>query len=157
MAYSHITKEQRFKIQSWLELLMPQDEIAARLEKDKSSIAREIKRNTNSKGKYTAGLADKLSRRRRMEGKKKSRKLIKDKKLRRAVFQLLKRKKSPEQIAGRRKRQEKSYVVHETLYNYIYDYKPEWKIYLGTVAACNLIKRIFDLQRILSVGRSLRP
>jgi len=130
MVYLHITKEQRFKIQSWLELLMPQDEIAARLGKDKSSISREIKRNTNSTGKYTAGLADKLSHRRRTEGKKKSRKLIKDKKLRQLVLQSLKRKKSPEQIAGRRKRHNKSYVVHETVYSYIYDYKPKWRIYL---------------------------
>lgn len=130
MAYSHITKEQRFKIQAWLELCLTQDEIAVRLDKDKSSVSREIKRNTNPSGKYTAGLADKLSRRRRMGGKKKSRKLIKDRKLRRAVLALLRKKKSPEQIAGRRKRQEKSYVVHETVYNYIYAYKPEWKIYL---------------------------
>ena len=130
MAYSHITKEQRFKIQSWLELLMPQNEISVRLGKDESSISREIKRNTNQSGKYTAGLADKASRRRRMTGKKTTRKLIKDKKLRRAVLALLRKKKSPEQIAGRRKRLKKDYVVHETVYRYIYDYQPEWKIHL---------------------------
>jgi IS30 family transposase len=129
MVYTHITKEQRFKMQSWLEIGMEQKEIADRIFKDKSAISREINRNTNTSGKYTAGLADKASRRRRMEGKKTTRKLIKDKKLRRVVLSLLSKKKSPEQIAGRRKR-EKSYVVHETLYNYIYDCKPEWKIYL---------------------------
>ena len=74
MAYSHITKEQRFKIQSWLELLMPQNEIAARLGKDGSSVSREINRNTNSTGKYTARLADKVSRRRKIQGKKKKQK-----------------------------------------------------------------------------------
>ena len=109
---------------------MPQNEIAERLGKDKSAVGREITRNQNLKGKYTAGLADKASRRRRMEGKRKSRKLIKDKKLRRAVLALIKKKKSPEQIAGRRKRQEKSYVVHETVYRYIYDYAPGWRQYL---------------------------
>ncbi len=109
---------------------MPQDEIAARLGKDESSISREISRNQNPKGKYTAGLADKASRRRRKDGKRQSRKLINNKKLRRAVLSLLRKKKSPEQIAGRRKRQDKSYVVHETLYSYIYDYNPTWKIYL---------------------------
>lgn len=130
MAYSHITKEQRFKIQSWLELSMPQEEIAERLGKDKSTVSREIIRNQNLKGKYTAGLADKASRRRRKIGKRQSRKLIKDKKLRRAVFRLLRKKKSPEQIAGKRKRDGKNYVVHETVYRYIYDYAPGWKIYL---------------------------
>ena len=130
MAYSHITKEQRFKIQAWLEIGMDQKGIALRLGKDESSLSREINRNTNGKGKYTAGLADKASRRRRQAGKRKSRKLIKDKQLRRAVLALLRKKKSPEQIAGRRKRLKKNYVVHETVYRYIYDYKPEWKIYL---------------------------
>jgi IS30 family transposase len=86
MAYTHITKEQRFKIQSWLEIGMEQKEIADRIFKDKSVISREISRNTNAFGKYTAGLADKASRRRRMEGKKTTRKLIKDKKLRRVVL-----------------------------------------------------------------------
>lgn len=130
MAYTHITKEQRYKIQAWLELFMPQDEIAVRLGKDESSVSREINRNKNSDGKYTAGLADRASMKRRQEGKRATRKLIKDKKLRRAVLSLLKKKKSPEQIAGRKKRLKKDYVVHETIYSYIYDYAPEWKQYL---------------------------
>lgn len=109
---------------------MSQKEIAERIFKDESAVSREIRRNTNSSGKYTAGLADKASRIRRKQGKRHSRKLIKDKKLRRAVLALLRKKKSPEQIAGRKKRQEKSYVVHETLYSYIYDYAPDWKQYL---------------------------
>ena len=109
---------------------MNQQDIAQRLVKDEGSVSREISRNKNLQGKYTAGLADKACKKRRRAGKRRSRKLIKDKKLRRAVLSLLRKKKSPEQIAGRRKRQDKSYVVHETVYNYIYDYKPEWKIYL---------------------------
>lgn len=130
MVYSHITKEQRFKIQSWLEIGMNQRDIACRLGKDESALSREIGRNKNSSGKYTAGLADKASRKRRKSGKRSSRKLIKDKRLRRAVLALLRKKKSPEQIAGRRKRLGKSYVVHETVYRYIYDYAPRWKVYL---------------------------
>jgi IS30 family transposase len=109
---------------------MPQDEIAARLGKGEGSVSREISRNQNASGKYTAGLADKKSNKRRMTGKRQSRKLIKDKKLRRAVFAQLKKKKSPEQIGGKRKRDGKAYVVHETVYSYIYDYAPNWKQYL---------------------------
>lgn len=130
MGYTHITKEQRYKIQSWLEIGMSQKDIAERLSKDESSVSREIGRNKIASGRYTAGLADKTSRKRRRAGKKQSRKLIKDKKLRRAVFAQLKKKKSPEQIGGKRKRDGKAYVVHETVYSYIYDYKPGWKIYL---------------------------
>jgi IS30 family transposase len=130
MGYTHITKEQRYKIQAWLEIDMNQKDIAERLSKDEGSVSREINRNKNAAGKYTAGLADKISRRRRKDGKRQSRKLIKDKKLRRAVLAQLKKKKSPEQIGGKRKRDGKAYVVHETIYSYIYDYAPEWKIYL---------------------------
>lgn len=130
MGYTHITKEQRYKIQSWLEIDMNQKDIAERLSKDEGSVSREISRNKNLKGKYTAGLADKASRARRKKGKRQSRKLIKDKKLRRAVFAQLKKKKSPEQIGGKRKRNEKVYVVHETVYSYIYDYAPNWRQYL---------------------------
>src|SRR3989344_5687514 len=130
MVYSHITKEERFRIQSWLEIGMNQQDMAARLGKNKSALSREISRNTNASGKYTAGLADKASRKRRKDGKRRSRKLMKDKKLRRVVLSLLGKKKSPEQIAGRRKRQGKNYVVHETIYSYIYGYAPEWKQYL---------------------------
>lgn len=130
MTYSHITKEERFKIQFWLELDMSQLEIADRLGKSEPSVSREIRRNKNSSGKYTAGLADKASRTRRKDGKRQTRKLIRDKQLRRAIMAQLKRKKSPEQIAGTRKRQGKSYVVHETLYRYMYDCAPELKMYL---------------------------
>ena len=130
MAYSHITKEQRFKIQSWLEIGLSQKDIAGRLVKDEGSLSREISRNTNPSGKYTGGLADQAACKRRADGKHGSRKLIKDVKLRRAVLSQLKKKKSPEQIAGQRKRHGKNYVVHETLYRYIYDYAPGLKIYL---------------------------
>lgn len=130
MAYAHITKEERFKIQSWLEIGLSQQEIADHLGKDKSSLSRELARNLNAQGRYTAGLADKASSNRRKQGKKQSRKLIRNKKLRRAVLYQLKHKQSPEQIAGRRKRLNKDYAVHETVYRYIYDYQPEWKKYL---------------------------
>jgi len=130
MGYTHITKEQRYKIQAWLEIGMSQKDISEKLSKNEGSLSREIDRNTNSSGKYTAGLADKASRARRKKGKRQSRKLIKDKKLRRAVFAQLKKKKSPEQIGGKRKRDGKAYVVHETVYRYIYDYQPNWKQYL---------------------------
>lgn len=130
MAYSQITREQRFKIQAWLEIGMSQKDIAGRLAKDKSSLSREIRRNKNAEGKYTAGLADKSSRKRRKDGKRSTRKLLRDKKLKRAVLSQLKKKKSPEQITGQRKRHGKNYVVPETLYRYIYGYAPGWKKYL---------------------------
>jgi IS30 family transposase len=130
MVYAHITKEQRFKIQSWRELSMSQSEMADRLGKNKSAISRELGLNSFADGHYEAQHADKLQRQRRRAGKRTTKKLIKDKKLLRAVIRKLKLKDSPEQIAGRRKYLKKDYVVHETLYSYIYTEAPELKIYL---------------------------
>ena len=54
MSSSHITKEQRFKIQSFLELKMSQTDIAERLGKNKSAVCREIARNSYEDGRYSA-------------------------------------------------------------------------------------------------------
>ncbi len=125
MAYRHITIAERHKIQSYLEITMNQKDISGLLGKNESAISREIHNNSYPDGRYVAEHADKLFRQRRKEGKRQTRKLVKDKKLRRAVLRLIKKKKSPEQIAGRRKRLGKTYVVHQTIYNYIYQEQTE--------------------------------
>lgn len=130
MAYQHITTDQRHKIQSYLEIGMNRKDIAACLGKDKSAISRELKNNSYPDGRYVAEHADKLCRLRRKNGKRQTRKLVRDKKLRRAVLRLLKKKKSPEQIAGRRERLKKDYVVHQTIYSYIYKERPDLGKYL---------------------------
>jgi IS30 family transposase len=120
MSHSQITTEQRFKVQSYLELKMSQSEIARRLGKNQSSISHELALNSFPDGKYHAGHAVTLSRQRRKAGRRTSKKLVTDRKLRRAVINRLKGKDSPEQIAGKRKRKGKNYVVHETIYQYLY-------------------------------------
>ena len=120
MSHSQITIEQRFKIQSCLELGLSQNEISFRLGKNQSSISKEIKLNSFPDGHYQAAHADKLSRDRRKLGRRKIKKLVKNKKLRRSVINRLKNHDSPEQISGRRKRNKKDYVCHETIYQYLY-------------------------------------
>lgn len=120
MAYTHITKEQRFKIQAWLEVSMDQSEVADRIGKNKSAISRELKLNSFPDGHYEARHADKLNRERRKAGKRTTKKLIKDKRLRRAVIRRLKQKDSPQQIHGKRTRLGKESVCHETIYQYLY-------------------------------------
>lgn len=125
MAYTHITKEQRFKIQSWLELGMSQTAIAERLAKHRSSMSRELRLNSYSDGHYQAGHADKLARNRRQAGKRKSKKLVANWRLRRAVISRLKRHDSPEQITGQWQLQEQEYVVPTTIYQYLYTERPD--------------------------------
>lgn len=120
MPHSQLTTEQRFKIQTFLELSLTQIEIAERLRVTQSTISREIKNNSYLDGTYQAQHASKLSRERRKNGKRNTKKLVKNKYLRRVVIDALKHKRSPEQITGIRKRKKKEYVVHETIYQYIY-------------------------------------
>lgn len=125
MAHQHHTKEQRFKIQSWLELDLSQAEIARRLGKNRSSIWRELKHNSFSGGRYHASHAHVLARQRREAGRRQVKKLVKDKKLRRAMVGCLRNKDSPEQIHGRRQRLGKVSVCHETIYQYLYTERPD--------------------------------
>lgn len=120
MAYTHLTKDQLYKIQSWQELGLSQTEIAGRLGKDKSTISRECSKNSYPNGRYHAGHAATLRRQRRAAGKRRTKKLLRDLPLWRAVLRRLKEKDSPEQVAGKRKRDGKRSVVHETIYRFLY-------------------------------------
>ncbi len=120
MAYRQITKEQRFKIQSWREFGMIGSVIAERLGKHRSAISRELAQNSYPDGTYHAGHAHTVAHNRRTAGRRTTKKLVKDPLLRRAVIAGLQRKDSPEQIHGKRKRVGKVSVCHETIYQYLY-------------------------------------
>lgn len=125
MAYTHLTKEQRYRIQSWQELGMSQTEMAERLSKDRSTISRELTKNRYADGRYHAGHAQLVSNKRRAAGKRQTKKLLRDPKLWRAIVRRLKKKDSPQQVTGRRRRAGKRYVVHETIYQFLSVERPD--------------------------------
>lgn len=125
MAHTQITKEQRWKIHAWLELRMSQTEMAERIGKDRSTISREAKRNRDKYDRYHGAHAHALCRQRRTAGRRTTKKLVQDVRLRRAVLDRLRRKDSPEQVAGKRRRLGKEYVVHETIYQYLSTERPD--------------------------------
>ncbi|MFA5169448.1 MAG: IS30 family transposase [Candidatus Paceibacterota bacterium] len=120
MAHHHFSIEERFKIQAWIELNLSKAEMARRLDKDYSTVFREIKNNSYENGVYKALHANALARRRRKEGKRKSKKLLCDNDLKEALIKGMKKKKSPEQIMGERRITGKSFVSTETVYSFIY-------------------------------------
>jgi len=120
MVYNHFNIETRFKIQAWKDLKLSKAEMARRLNKDYSSVLREIKNNSYDNGVYEARHANALARKRRKAGKKESKILLSNNGLRTALINGMKAKKSPEQIMGERKREGKSFVCHETVYEFIY-------------------------------------
>jgi IS30 family transposase len=65
----HLTLDQRYKIEAYLEAGHTISEIAGYVGKDKSAISRELKRNPDQRsGRYFAKLADNITRNRLSEG-----------------------------------------------------------------------------------------
>jgi len=54
MKKSHLTREQRYEIQTYLKMNVRPAEIARQIGKNRSVISREIRRNSDLKGRYRA-------------------------------------------------------------------------------------------------------
>ena len=121
--YSHLTLEERRKIDKWHDAKMPVPEIADRLGRAPSSIYRELKRNIYEdteipelNGYYSVTAQNAYERRRAIH-----RKLIVNPELKAAVEDRLKAGWSPEQIAGRmRLERHPVRVSHETICRFAY-------------------------------------
>ena len=126
MGYKHFTSEQRAELSVLLRAGLEQDEIAILLDKNPSSISREINRNSDERtGNYHAKAAKIKTRLRREESKRKQRKIKNDSDLEKYIILKLKKFWSPEQIAGRLKlKQAKIVVGKDAIYQYIYSAKP---------------------------------
>lgn len=98
---------------------------------NKSSISRELRQNQDSDGVYRGGHAHKRAQERRRQGKRKQRKIENDLELQVYIICELKRYWSPEQIAGRLKRECKQTIIcHETIYSFLYGERPDLVGYL---------------------------
>ena len=123
MPYNHLTDHERFVIYHLIYIGLPKAEIARRLKRDKSTISREIKRNTDATGQYLYDTAERLTRRRRMAAA--SRPRTDDPALMTYVEAKIKKKWSPDEIAVRlqtdppKKLQGKT-ISHSTIYRWIW-------------------------------------
>jgi len=114
MSYKHFSPIDRVKLSVLLKTGMKRGAISRILHKDPVSIWREIKRN-NVHGAYLPSAAKKLSQERKTHRKKK---IENDSWLRQYIVKHLKEHWSPEQIAGRLRRNG-IVICHETIYGYI--------------------------------------
>lgn len=130
--YHHITKEERIKIESYLEDDIGLREIARRLSRSPSTISEEIRQKRKRRGVYRAGEVDRRVRQRKSKANSRSRRIERGSTLEAHIISKLKLYWSPEQIAGRLKREhrKKTVVCHQTIYAYMYDVHPELKKYL---------------------------
>jgi len=126
---SHLTKEQRYTIASMLQNGYNQTQIALVINKDKSVVSREIRRNADARsGKYKDDLAHRKYLK-RQEYKAKSRTFTPE--VEEYIRDKLRLKYSPEQIAGVAKKNGDKCVSHERIYQFIWkDKRQKGTLYL---------------------------
>src|SRR4051812_11999463 len=131
-SYEQLSLEDRCEIARLRANGSPIRQIAAALDRPPSTISRELKRNGGAQVGYKPSYAQQQTQARRWKGSR----LERDESLRAAVIERLASGWSPEQIAGRLKRERGRQVIsYESIYRFIYaqlartkDYR--WRRYL---------------------------
>jgi len=128
--YKHLTTEERDLIAVRNAEGKTQEEIAEELGRSPATISREIKRNKSLKGIYLATEADKQAKERKSKAHQKTR--IPDEFTKQYIEdRIIQDQWTPEQISGRLKiKYPEHYVSHETIYQYIYNERPELGLHL---------------------------
>ena len=123
MSYCELSLDERIIIRVGLLQSLSLREIARQLNRSPSTISREVRRNSDPDGSYTASAAQEQMKARRLTCRPK-RKLPHDSELFKLVVMMLRERYSPEQIAGNLRlmfpTHKSNFVSHETIYNAIY-------------------------------------
>lgn len=115
--YCQLTSRERYELSALRKQGFSQAAIAHALGRDPSTISREVRRNSRKDGGYRPGLADDFARWRRSRSRRNSQFSFADWML---VVSFLREDWSPEQIAGRLKREGLLSISHETIYRFIW-------------------------------------
>lgn len=133
--YKQFTKESRIELAALLKAEHSPKECSLELGFNKSSITREIASNRDADGVYKGASAHKKYLMRRKDAKQLSRKIENNTKLQRHIKKRLKKRDSPEQIAGRLAREQSpNTICHETIYQWIFNKQPVFKKYLRRIS-----------------------
>jgi IS30 family transposase len=132
--HKQFTKESRIELAALLKAGHSRRECAQQLGMDKSAVTKEINRNSDDDGVYRGAGAHRKYLARRKLAKQTSRKIENDAVLRRHIRKRLKKRDSPEQIAGRNTHSKKYQVVStETIYRWIFTEEPHLKKHLRRI------------------------
>jgi transposase, IS30 family len=128
--YTHLTSEERDLISVRRAEGKILEEIAEEVGRSPGTISRELRRNKSLKGIYLSTEADKRAKNRKTKAYQRTR--IPDKFTRQYIEErIIQDQWTPEQIAGRLKLEyPEHYVSHETIYQYIYNERPELGLHL---------------------------
>lgn len=131
MSHAQLNSRDRVTLEKLFRAKVTQKEMSKILKKNKSTISRELARNKDKNGQYRARIAIKKAKKRRKKSNQKFKKLVVGSALRQYVVRKLKKYWSPEQIAGRLfLKHGKKLICHETIYQFIYNDRPDLKKYL---------------------------
>jgi transposase, IS30 family len=118
MNYRQLTPEERYMLAALRRQGLNQSEIARSLGRHRSTVCREVRRNsTRADGRYRAFTAQERANGRRSRSRRNSRFLAEDFAL---VDELLCRQWSPEQVSGRLGREGRLSISHETIYRHVW-------------------------------------
>jgi IS30 family transposase len=128
---SHLTFREREFLYRLLKARKPKSEIAALMGRDRSTIYREIKRNTGGRG-YRPKQAQRKAEQRRLRCRREPK--MNDRNLQSLVTRLLKKAWSPDQIVRRLRREHprnpEMRVSHQTIYTWIAQEAPQLRMHL---------------------------
>jgi len=118
MNYRQLTSEERYMLARLRRQGLNQAEIARSLGRHRSTVCRELRRNsTRADGRYRASTAQERTNGRRSRSRRNRRFSAEDFAL---VEELLCRQWSPEQVAGRLRREGRLLISHETIYRHVW-------------------------------------
>lgn len=131
MSHIQFTRDTRLELAAFLVAGKRNSECAKLLGMHRSSVLREINRHVDTDGIYRGGHAHARARTKKKHTKEAFKKIENNRKLRTYIVTKLKQHWSPEQIAGRLTRTNKTSIIcHETIYQFIYQSRPDLVRYL---------------------------
>lgn len=121
--YSHLTQEQRYKLEALVKAGLKKSQIAIQLGVDRSTIYRELNRNKQKRGGYNGSFAQELSveRKERFSAQRKMNPAME----KYITGRLTKEQWSPEQIKGYCSANSIEMVSHERIYQFIWEDKQQ--------------------------------
>jgi len=134
--YKQFNRETRIELAILLKAGLSKRTCAKELGFNHSAVSREVSNNKDIDGVYRGVYAHKKYLARRKQSKYRYRKIENDKKLRNHIKRQLKKRDSPEQIAGRISRVNRKYqdISHPTIYKWIFNEHPGLKKYLRRIS-----------------------
>ena len=125
--YSHLSSEERGKIEAYLHQGVSISRIAIYLKRSKSTISEELRRGRYN-GRYTAEISHKRALRNRKESHKHTK--WRNIKMLHFIDNCLKKRWSPQIISHELMQKHGIHFSHTSIYSLIKNHRPEWKKYL---------------------------